>query len=160
MSGETNSVIVWYEILWRTIFLFPIFYLIQDLMKLFWYIGEIRPIFRSIILCGCSTLSLSVLFCRQESCCHVAILRMRALRPRFHATSGFFPNRRIHEPFTRPGVKREEKMSICSLTPQNGVYTNSSLLEDDVKVRKCHAMLFLRTCMSRKGMWFWPLASK
>ena len=148
MSGETNSVIVWYEMLWRTIFLFPIFYLIQDLMKLFWYIGEIRPIFTSIILCGCSTLSL------------VAILSMRALRPRFHATSGFFPNRRIHEPFTRPGVKRDEKMSICSLTPQHGVYTNSSLLEGDVKVRKCHAMLFLRTCMSRKGMWFWPLASK
>ena len=34
--------------------------------------------------------------------------------------------------------------------PRNGI----------VKVRKCHAMLFLRTCTSRKWMWFWPLASK
>ena len=31
-------------------------------------------------------------------------------------------------------------------------YTNSSSLEGDVKVRKCHAMLFLRTCMSRRWM--------
>ena len=35
-------------------------------------------------------------------------------------------------------------MSIRSSTPQHGGYTNSSLLEGDVKVRKCHAMLFLR----------------
>ena len=41
-------------------------------------------------------------------------------------------------------------MNICSSTPQHGEYTNSSLLEGDVKVRKFHAMLFLRTCMSRK----------
>ena len=41
-------------------------------------------------------------------------------------------------------------MSICSSTLQHGGYTNSSLLEGDVKVRKCHAMLFVRTCMSRK----------
>ena len=34
MSGESNSVIVWYEMLWRTIVLFPIFSLIQDLMKI------------------------------------------------------------------------------------------------------------------------------
>ena len=58
----------------------------------------------------------------------------------------------IHEPLTRPDVKLDEKMSICSSTPQHGRYTNSSLLEGDVKVRKCHAMLFLRTCMSRKWM--------
>ena len=58
----------------------------------------------------------------------------------------------IQEPLTRPGVKPDEKMSICSSTPQHGGYTNSSLLEGDVKVRKCHAMLFLRTCMSRKWM--------
>ena len=34
-------------------------------------------------------------------------------------------------------------MSICSSTPQHGGYTNSSLLEGDVKVRKmsCHAIL-------------------
>ena len=45
-----------------------------------------------------------------------------------------------------------EKMSICSSTPQHGGYTDSSLLEGDVKVRKCHVMLFLRTCMSQKWM--------
>ena len=54
----------------------------------------------------------------------------------------------FQESLTRPGVKLDEKMSICSSTPQHGGYTNSSLLEGDVKVRKCHAMLFLRTCMS------------
>ena len=59
---------------------------------------------------------------------------------------------RFQKPFTRPGVKLDEKMSIYSSTPQHGGYTNSSLLEGDVKVRKCHAMLFLRTCMSRKWM--------
>ena len=34
-------------------------------------------------------------------------------------------------------------MSICSSTPQHGGYTNSSLLEGDVKVREllCHAIL-------------------
>ena len=36
-----------------------------------------------------------VLFWLQESCCYVAILSMRALRPRFHATSSFFLNRRF-----------------------------------------------------------------
>ena len=45
---------------------------------------------------------------------------------------------------TRPGVKLDEKMSICSLTPQHEGYTNSSWLEGDVKVRKCHAMLFFK----------------
>ena len=38
--------------------------------------------------------------------------------------------------------------------------TNSGLLESGLKVRKYHVMLFLRTCMSQKWMWFWPLASK
>ena len=34
-------------------------------------------------------------------------------------------------------------------TPQHhGEYTNSSSLESDLKVRKYHAMLFLKTCMS------------
>ena len=56
------------------------------------------------------------------------------------------------EPLTRPGVKLDKKMSIFSSTPQHRGYTNSSLLEGDVKVRKCHATLFLRTCMSRKWM--------
>ena len=37
------------------------------------------------------------------------------------------------------------------------LFTNSSLLESDLKVRKCYVMLFLRTCMSQKWMWFWPL---
>ena len=37
-----------------------------------------------------------VLFCSQESCCYIVILSMRALRPHFHATSGFFLNRRIN----------------------------------------------------------------
>ena len=55
---------------------------------------------------------------------------------------------------TRPGVKLDEKMSICSSTLQHRdiLPANSSLLEGDVKVRKCHAVLFLRTCMSRKWM--------
>ena len=39
-----------------------------------------------------------VLFCLQESC-YVAILSMRALRPRFHATSSFFLNQRISQYF-------------------------------------------------------------
>ena len=56
----------------------------------------------------------------------------------------------FQEPLTRPGVKLDEKMSICSSTPQHEGCTNSSFLEGDVKVRKCHAMLFLRTCMSGK----------
>ena len=58
----------------------------------------------------------------------------------------------IQEPLTRLGVKPDEKTSICSLTLQHRGYTNSSLLEGDVKVRKCHAMLFLRNCMGRKWM--------
>ena len=57
----------------------------------------------------------------------------------------------FQEPLTRSGVKLDEKMSICSSTPQHERgYTNSSLLEGDV--RKYHVMLFLRTCMSRKWM--------
>ena len=32
-----------------------------------------------------------VLFCLQESCCYVAIFSMKALRPRFHTNSVFFP---------------------------------------------------------------------
>ena len=40
------------------------------------------------------------------------------------------------------------------LTRQHGGYTDSSLLEEEgaVIVRKYHAMLFLRTCMSWKWM--------
>ena len=59
----------------------------------------------------------------------------------------------FQQPLTRSCVKLDEKMSICSATPQHGRgYTNSTLLAGDVKVRKCHVMLFLRTCMSRKWM--------
>ena len=36
---------------------------------------------------------------------------------------------------TRQGVELDEKMSICSSTPQHGGYKNSSLLEDDVELR-------------------------
>ena len=36
---------------------------------------------------------------------------------------------------TRQGVELDEKMSICSSTPQHGGYKNSSLLEDDVKLK-------------------------
>ena len=60
----------------------------------------------------------------------------------------------FQEPLTRPSVKLDEKMSICSSTSQDqGGSTNSSWLERverDLKVRKCRAMLFLRTSMSRK----------
>ena len=58
----------------------------------------------------------------------------------------------FQKPLTRVGVKLDEKMSICSSTSQHGGYTNSRLLEGGVKVRKCHAFLFLRTCMSREWM--------
>ena len=58
----------------------------------------------------------------------------------------------MQQPLTSPGGKRDEKISIFSLTPQYGGYTNSSVLEGDMKVGKCHAMLFLRTFMSRKWM--------
>ena len=65
---------------------------------------------------------------------------------------------RLQDPLTRPGVKVvnvDEKMSICSSTPQDhGGYTSSSLLESDQKVRKYHVMIFLRTCMSQKWMRF------
>ena len=64
-------------------------------MKLFWYKGEVRPIFLRLFYVGAAL----VLFWLQESCCYVAILSMRALRPGFHATSGFFLNRRILQYF-------------------------------------------------------------
>ena len=50
-----------------------------------------------------------------------------------------------------PDIELDEKMSIFSSTPQDhGRYTNSSWLESGLKVRKCHAMPLLRTCMSQK----------
>ena len=52
----------------------------------------------------------------------------------------------LQEPLTRPGVKLDEKMSICFSTPQHGD------IQGDVKVRQCHAMLFLTACMTRKWM--------
>ena len=45
------------------------------------------------------------------------------------------------------GIGFQSKSLFCSSTPQHGGYTNSSLLEGDVKVRKCHAMILLRNCM-------------
>ena len=56
----------------------------------------------------------------------------------------------------------QEKKSICSSTPlqdHGGYILNSSLLESDLKVTKCNAMPFLRTCMRRKWMWFWSVVS-
>ena len=41
---------------------------------------------------------------------------------------------------TRPGVKHDEEMSICSSTPQaHRGYINSSLLESDLKMSESHA---------------------
>ena len=46
----------------------------------------------------------------------------------------------FQEPLTRPGVKHDEEMSVCSSTPQaHGGYINSSLLESDPKMSKSHA---------------------
>ena len=46
----------------------------------------------------------------------------------------------FHKPLTRPGVKRDEEMSICSSTPQDRRgYINSSLLESDLKMSESHA---------------------
>ena len=51
----------------------------------------------------------------------------------------------LQEPLTRPGAKVvnvDENMSTCSSTPQDhGEYTNSCLLESDLKERKCHTLL-------------------
>ena len=42
-------------------------------------------------------------------------------------------------------------MSIFSSTPQcHGGYTNSSWLKNDLKVRKCHAMLFFENLYEPK----------
>ena len=46
----------------------------------------------------------------------------------------------FHKPLTRPGVKHDEEMSICSSTPQaHRGYINSSLLESDLKMSESHA---------------------
>ena len=77
-------------------------------------VGEIRPIFTAVVAHGCNTCVMtSFRYILQGSWCNVAILIMgsnespktsssahlfsppRALRPRFHATSGFFLNRRL-----------------------------------------------------------------
>ena len=48
----------------------------------------------------------------------------------------------FHKPLTRPGVKHEEEMSICSSTPQaHRGYTNYSLLESDLKMSESHAIV-------------------
>ena len=46
-------------------------------------------------------------------------------------------------------------MSVCSSTPpqdHGGYILNSGLLESDLKVTKCKAMPFLRTCMRQMDM--------
>ena len=46
----------------------------------------------------------------------------------------------FHKPLTRPGVKHDEEMSICSSTPQaHRGYVNSSLLESDLKMSESRA---------------------
>ena len=55
--------------------------------------------------------------------------------------------------FQESSTRPDEKMSICSLTPQDqGEYTkcNSNQLESDLKVRKCHAMLFFENLYEQK----------
>ena len=98
MSDESNSVIVWYEMLWRTI--------VRTLSHLLLDSGSDENFFRIYVRSGrfslrlCYMAAVLVLLCLQESCCYDAILSMRALRPRFHATFGFFLNRRIVSCFT------------------------------------------------------------
>ena len=46
----------------------------------------------------------------------------------------------FHKPLTRPGITHDEEMSICSSTPQaHRGYTNSRLLESDLKMSEFHA---------------------
>ena len=55
----------------------------------------------------------------------------------------------FHMPLTRPGVKRDEEMSICSSTPQaHRGYINSSLLESDLNMSESHANVvsLMRMC--------------
>ena len=45
-----------------------------------------------------------------------------------------------HEPLIRPGVKKDEEMSICSSTPEAySRFINFSLVESDLKMSKSHA---------------------
>ena len=53
----------------------------------------------------------------------------------------------FQESLTRP----DEKLSICSSTPQDrGGSTNSNWLKRNLKVRKCHAMLFFKNLYEPK----------
>ena len=53
----------------------------------------------------------------------------------------------FHKPLTRPGVKHDEEMSICSSIPQaHRGYINSSLLESDLKMSESHANALMRMC--------------
>ena len=46
----------------------------------------------------------------------------------------------FNKPLTRPGVKHDEEMSVYSSNPQaHRWYTNSSLLESDLKMSESHA---------------------
>ena len=48
----------------------------------------------------------------------------------------------FQEPLTRPGVKLDEKMSICSSTPQDHGGIQIPACWRVILERKCHAMLF------------------
>ena len=54
----------------------------------------------------------------------------------------------FHKPLTRPGVKHDEEMSICSSIPRaHRGYINSSLLESDLKMSESHAnVVMLKLC--------------
>ena len=84
MFGETNSVIVW-----------SFSHLLLDSGSDETFLVYVRSGRFSLRLFYVG--ATLVLFCLQESCCYVAILSMRALGPRFRATSGFFLNRRVAE---------------------------------------------------------------
>ena len=55
----------------------------------------------------------------------------------------------FQEPLTRPGIKldKSQKSKICSSdsTRSQGISKFQLAGKSDQKVRKCHAMLFLRT---------------
>ena len=60
----------------------------------------------------------------------------------------------FHKPLTRPGVKHDEEISICSSTPQaHRGYINSSLLESDLKMSESHANVvsFERTLVNERN---------
>ena len=88
MSIETNSVIVWYEIMALNNNT-PLSHLLLDSgsdEKFLVYSWDPADFLHRLLYMAAAL----VLFGLRESCCYVAILSMKALRPRFHATSVFF----------------------------------------------------------------------